>query len=79
MEAAALAWDPPLPFAWSYSAFQLLSAAAGWQLGAAIGPGTIAVIVLLGPAVALAGRLLRLDLHQPGSSGTSVDTAQGSH
>lgn len=67
MEAAAQAWDPPLPFAWSYSGFQLLSAAAGWQLGAAIGPGTIAVIVLLGPAVALAARVLRLDLHAAGS------------
>ena len=75
MEAAALAWDPPLPFAWSYSAFQLLSAVVGWRLGAAIGPGTIAVIVLLGPAVALAGRALRLDLHQPGSHDEPVGTS----
>lgn len=74
MEAAALAWDPPLPFARSYSAFQLLSAVVGWQLGAAIGPGTIAVIVALGPAVALAGRVLRLELHQPGSHGAAVET-----
>lgn len=63
-EAAALAWDPPVPFAWSYSAVQGGGALVGWQLGAAIGPGTLAVIFLLGPVVALAGRLLRLDLHQ---------------
>ncbi len=74
MEAAALAWDPPLPFAWSYSALQLLSAVVGWQLGAAIGPGTVAVIVALGPAVALAGRLLRLDLHQPTTQARPVGT-----
>lgn len=64
VEAAALAWDPPLRFAWSYSTFQLLGALLGWRLGAAVGLGTVAVIVLLGPAVALVGRLLRLDLHQ---------------
>jgi uncharacterized membrane protein YczE len=64
MEAAALALDPPLRFAAAYSAFQLLSAVVGWQLGGALGLGTIAVIVLLGPAVALVGRVLRLDLHQ---------------
>ena len=64
-EAAALAWDPPVPFAWSYSAVQGGGALVGWQLGAAIGPGTLAVIFLLGPVVALVGRLLRLDLHQP--------------
>jgi uncharacterized protein len=63
-EAAALAWDPPVPFAWSYSLVQGGGAVLGWQLGAAIGPGTLAVIFLLGPVVALAGRLLRLDVHQ---------------
>ena len=63
-EAAALAWDPPVPFAWSYSIVQGGGALVGWQLGAAIGPGTLAVIFLLGPVVALAGRLLRLDVHQ---------------
>jgi uncharacterized membrane protein YczE len=63
-EAAALAWDPPVPFAWSYSVVQGGGALVGWQLGAAIGPGTLAVIFLLGPVVALAGRLLRLDIHQ---------------
>jgi uncharacterized membrane protein YczE len=63
-EAAALAWDPPVPFAWSYSLVQGGGAVVGWQLGAAIGPGTLAVIFLLGPVVSLAGRLLRLDVHQ---------------
>jgi uncharacterized membrane protein YczE len=63
-EGAALAWDPPLPFKWSYSAVQGGGALIGWLLGATIGPGTIAVIVLLGPTVDLASRLLRLDVHQ---------------
>jgi uncharacterized membrane protein YczE len=63
-EAAALAWDPPLPFKWSYSAVQGLGALVGWLLGATIGPGTLAVIFLLGPTVDLASRLLRLDVRQ---------------
>lgn len=63
-EAVALAWDPPLPFRWSYSAVQLGGAVVGWLLGATIGPGTILVVVLLGPLVDLASRLLRLDVHQ---------------
>ncbi len=67
-EGAALAWDPPVPFAWSYSAVQGGGALVGWQLGAAIGPGTVAVILLLGPAVALVGRLLKLDLNQDSAS-----------
>ncbi|CAN5454193.1 hypothetical protein BH11ACT8_BH11ACT8_13570 [soil metagenome] len=63
-EAAALAWDPPLPFRWGYSIVQGGGALVGWSLGATVGAGTIAVIVLLGPAAGLAGRLLRLDLRQ---------------
>jgi uncharacterized membrane protein YczE len=63
-EAAALAWDPPVAFKWSYSVVQGGGALGGWLLGATIGPGTLAVIVLLGPAVDLVSRLLRLDLHQ---------------
>lgn len=63
-EALALAWDPPLPFRWSYSAVQLGGAVVGWLLGATIGPGTILVVLLLGPLVDLASRLLRLDVHQ---------------
>jgi uncharacterized membrane protein YczE len=63
-ESAALAWDPPLPFRWSYSAVQLFGAVVGWLLGATLGPGTLAVVVLLGPAVDLTSRLLRLDVRQ---------------
>lgn len=63
-EAAALAWDPPLSFRWGYSAVQGLGALVGWMLGATIGPGTVAVIVLLGPTVDLASRLLALDVRQ---------------
>jgi uncharacterized membrane protein YczE len=64
VEGAALAWDPPLPFKWSYSAVQLLGAVVGWLLGATIGPGTVAVILLLGPAIDVASRVLGLDVHQ---------------
>lgn len=63
-EAAALAWDPPLPFRWSYSMVQGGGALVGWLLGATIGLGTIAVIVALGPLVDVLSRLLRLDVHQ---------------
>jgi len=63
-EAAALAWDPPLPFRVSYSALQAGGALTGWLLGAAIGPGTLVVIFLLGPFVDRAARLMRLDVHQ---------------
>jgi uncharacterized membrane protein YczE len=63
-EAAALAWDPPLPFKWSYSAVQGGGAVVGWLLGAAIGPGTVAVVLLLGPAVDLAARTLRVNVTQ---------------
>jgi uncharacterized protein len=52
-EAAALAWDPPVPFRWSYSLVQGGGALVGWLLGAAIGPGTLLVVFLLGPAVDL--------------------------
>ena len=67
--AAALAWDPPVPFKWSYSLVQGGGALVGWLLGATIGIGTIAVIVALGPAVDLASRLLRLDVHQGPEAG----------
>lgn len=63
-EAAALAWDPPVPFSWSYGLVQGGGAVVGWLLGAAIGPGTLVVIFLLGPMVTIAGRVLRLDLRQ---------------
>jgi len=63
-EAAALAWDPPVAFRWSYSVVQGGGALGGWLLGATVGVGTLAVIFLLGPAVDLAARILRVDLHQ---------------
>ena len=63
-EAAALAWDPPLPFRWSYGAVQGLGALLGYLLGATVGPATLAVILLLGPVVDRASRLLRLDVRQ---------------
>ena len=66
-EAAALAFDPPVPFKWSYSVLQGGGALVGWLLGAAIGPGTVLVIVLLGPAVDLvASRVPILDIHASG-------------
>lgn len=68
-EAAALAFDPPIAFRWTYSVVQGGGALFGWLLGATIGPGTVAVIVLLGPLVDLASRRLRLDVHQGDSSG----------
>ena len=50
-EAMALAWDPPIPFRWSYNLVQASGALVGWLLGAAAGPGTVAAFLLLGPAV----------------------------
>jgi uncharacterized membrane protein YczE len=63
-EAAALAYDPPMPFKWSYSIVQGGGALVGWLLGATIGAGTLAVIFLLGPCVDLTSRWLHLDVHQ---------------
>jgi uncharacterized membrane protein YczE len=51
-EAAALAFDPPIPFRWSYSAVQISSGLVGWWCGADLGVGTVAVVVLIGPCVA---------------------------
>jgi uncharacterized protein len=63
-EAAPLAWDPPVPFRWSYSVLQGGGALVGWLLGAAIGPGTLLVIFLLGPAVdLLSGRIAAFNVH----------------
>jgi uncharacterized membrane protein YczE len=61
-EAAALAYDPPLPFRWSYSAVQGGGALLGWLLGATVGVGTLAVIVALGPCVAPAWGVRRLEV-----------------
>jgi uncharacterized protein len=56
-EAMALAWDPPVAFRWSYNLVQFGGALAGWLLGAAVGPGTVLVFVLLGPTIDLVRRL----------------------
>jgi uncharacterized protein len=63
-EGFALAWDPPIPFKWSYSLVQGGGALVGWLLGAAAGVGTLAVIFALGPLVDLTARLLRLHVEQ---------------
>ena len=57
IESAALAWDPPLPFRWSYGIAQGASALVGWWLGGTLGVGTVAVVVLLGPLVEAVGRV----------------------
>jgi uncharacterized membrane protein YczE len=51
-EAGALAWDPPVPFRWSYTGVQGGGALVGWVCGAAVGPGTLLVVLLIGPVVA---------------------------
>jgi len=53
VEAAARAFDPPVPFRWSYGIVQGGGALAGWRLGAPIGVGTLIVVFGLGPAVHL--------------------------
>ena len=59
-EAAALAVDPPVPFRWGYNLLQGTGALVGWLWGADVGPGTLLVVVALGPAVsALRARLPR--------------------
>lgn len=56
-EAASVAWDPPVPFKWSYNAVQCAGALIGWWCGATLGVGTLIVVVLIGPCV---DRLLAL-------------------
>jgi uncharacterized membrane protein YczE len=73
-EAAALAWDPPIAFRWSYSLVQGGGAIGGWLLGATVGVGTLGVIFLLGPTVDLAARLIKVDLHQSPDA-TQADAA----
>jgi uncharacterized membrane protein YczE len=65
-EAAALAWDPPVPFKWSYTVVQVAGALMGFVLGAAVGPGTLLVVVLIGSAVAWLRRVVfRADRPRP--------------
>jgi len=56
-EAAGQAFDPPVPFRWSYSLVQVVGAVGGWLMGASLGVGTVLVVLLIGPVV---GRLLPL-------------------
>ncbi|KRC66589.1 hypothetical protein ASE12_18515 [Aeromicrobium sp. Root236] len=66
-EAAALAFDPPVPFRWSYSVVQAGGALLGWACGAAVGPGTLLVIFLLGPLVdLLSARFSLLSIERAG-------------
>jgi uncharacterized membrane protein YczE len=51
-EVAALAFDPPVPFKWSYSVFQFFGGLVGWLCGATFGVGTVIVVLLIGPVVA---------------------------
>jgi uncharacterized membrane protein YczE len=57
-EGAAISFDPPLPFKWSYTVLQAVSALVGWTLGAAVGPGTLIVSLFVGPTVDLLTRVL---------------------
>lgn len=75
-EAAGLAWDPPVPFRWAYSAVQGGGALVGWLLGATVGAGTLAVVVLLGPGVDVVSRWLRLDVHQGATGGVRSDAGE---
>lgn len=50
-EGAALAFDPPWPFKWTYGVFQLVTTLGGWAMGADLGPGTLIVILGIGPLV----------------------------
>lgn len=77
-EAAGLAWDPPVPFRWSYSIVQGGGALVGWLLGADVGAGTVLVIFLLGPAVDLLSRRFRIfDVHA-NTAGAHVPRGDGS-
>ena len=68
-EAAALAFDPPVPFRWSYSVVQGVGALVGWLLGADIGAGTVVVVLALGPVVDwLLARVPGLDRDQVAAS-----------
>lgn len=64
-EAAAIAWDPPVPFRWSYSVVQGGGALIGWLLGADIGFGTAAVVFGLGPVVDFVLRRVRVLSREP--------------
>lgn len=51
LEAAAQSMDPPVRFGVGYSMLQVTGAATGWAMGADLGPGTLLVVLLVGPVV----------------------------
>lgn len=50
-EGAALAFDPPLRFRWSYPILQVICILIGWLLGATFGVGTVFLSLAIGPFV----------------------------
>lgn len=47
-EAAALAFDPPLAFRWSYTSLQMGGVLIGWICGATVGVGTLVLAAGIG-------------------------------
>lgn len=50
-EAPSIAFDPPIPFRWSYMAVQAAGCLLGYACGADVGPGTLLVVFGIGPIV----------------------------
>ncbi|WP_427384985.1 hypothetical protein [Janibacter sp. G56] len=74
-EAAALAFDPPLRFGWSYTIFQLIGVLVGWWCGAAVGVGTLILAAGIGWSIdrliPLLGQPARDNPPGPDTSGTA--------
>lgn len=67
-EALSLAFDPPVRFTVSYTAFQVVCLLLGWWLGASVGLGTVLVALLIGPLVE------RISPHLAPGTGTGTGT-----
>lgn len=52
-ESPAIAFDPPVPFRWSYLAIQVGGCLVGWLGGADVGLGTLLVVFGISPIVAV--------------------------
>lgn len=50
-EAPSIAFDPPVPFRWSYMAVQAAGCLLGFACGADVGMGTMLVVFGIGPIV----------------------------
>lgn len=50
-EAPSIAFDPPVPFRWSYMAVQATGCLLGYLWGADVGIGTLVVVFGIGPVV----------------------------